>query len=124
MNAPNDDLRDLLAPLRAVEPNADASARNLEAALAAAEAAPWWRRKVEAPLPVVLAAAAVLVAIGFGLRQSSPPDAPTTNPPVVAPGPSHADVMVARVSDSVYQSSRYLPGVGPVDRVTRYPASP
>lgn len=69
MKEPSDELNELLAPLREVEPTAAMRAANRRAALEPEKAMPWWRRSISVPVPVALAtAAALLLAVTLALR--------------------------------------------------------
>lgn len=124
------ELNELLAPLRAAQPDEATRRANRHAARHALRPTPWWRRSVAVPVPIALVtAAALLVAVGWGFStRFDPADRrPDTTPNVVSPiGGGLEETLVATVDrrreGEVYQSASYVAGIGFVDRVTRYPA--
>lgn len=68
----DDELNELLGPLRAQEPTGEMRAANRGVALGVVPVTPWWRRTVEVPLPVALATAAGLViAVTMAARSAA-----------------------------------------------------
>lgn len=84
----DDDLRDLLGPLRDAEPTAAMRRANrmaAEQAVVAPTQRPWWRRTVAVPLPAAAAvAAALVVTTGLAVTPrpgGAPPNAASTAAP-------------------------------------------
>lgn len=131
MNHPGDDppdeLDELLAPLRAVEPIRAIREANRHAALKSGPVTPWWQRSIAVPVPVAVALAASLL-LAIGARYFSPGVAGNrfgAPPAVVAPAadPTGSTLIAqstTKMPSSVLDSASYVAGVGFVERVHRY----
>lgn len=112
-----DELNDLLAPLRAVEPDEAIRRANRHAALNALRPTPWWQRSVTVPLPVALAtAAALLLVVGQATFVSVTIDSPRAFEPTAAPPRDEPSNLEDSSDFRLVESRRYVPGLGVVYR--------
>lgn len=125
-----EELNELLAPLRSATPDSVTRRANRRAAHGFARPAPWWRRSISVPVPVAIATSAALVmSVGWGLCSDEPVLAERTGGEVVSEAsPSDLRSSEARLASvhwtnhgAVYESASYVSGVGYIQRVSLYP---
>lgn len=133
-------LESLLSPLKRIEPPPTAQSE-FRAAVAAERRgltpplrtrAAWWRRSIQVPVPIALAATLLLMAsVAWTLRAPQDSQVPAAQPQATAPAPSPAaisspDAIAAAPADSrspeleYYSTETYVCGIGPISSVSGY----